>query len=225
MRERTLWLVGLAGLLGSSGCIVGDDGGNSQFYVQWSLAYVGGGAVSCDLADTPTVELTMTNTGTNQMFVDSFPCSAAGGQSRNLPPGHYEVAIALKDRAGEVVSTNEGPFDLVRHSPTALPPISFVIQSFELSWSLAHGRDSIACADAGAKFVNLVTRLNSAPQVTYSFPCEAGAGATPAILLGTYSVGITVVDANNNVLWQSDPMTIPVDDSQRAILPPATIPL
>jgi hypothetical protein len=213
-----VWLVGLAGILGlgASGCIIGDDSSASQFFVDWSLAYVRGGDVTCELADTPTVDLTMINTATNQKFVDTFPCAATGGRSRSLPPGTYDVTIELKNRGGEAISKQEAKFDLVRHSPTGLPPITFEIQSFRLAWSLARGQTSLACHDVGARFVNVVTRLNSEDPITYSFPCEAGSGSSPAILLGTYSVGINLVDGPGNVLWQSDLMTKVVDENERA---------
>jgi hypothetical protein len=224
-RNRTVWLLGLAGLIASAGC---DDGGGSpQFTVDWSLAYIGtngnlGAATTCELADTPTVELTMFNRLTKDKVVDTFPCTQTGGRSRVLPSGDYDLTIALKNRAGVEVSRQEGTFTLARHGFTPLNPIVFPIQSFLLNWSLARGQMSLSCQDVDAKFVNVNTRLNSEAPVTYSFPCAAGSGQTPAILLGTYSVGIDLVNSAGAVLWQSDmPMTIPVDENDRAVLPNA----
>jgi hypothetical protein len=163
----------------------------------------------------------MFNQATKDKVVDTFPCNNTGGRSRSLPPGTYDVTIDLKSKDGTVVSSQTsdvGGFPLGR-GLTPLTPIAFPIQSFLLHWSLARGPASVACTDVGAQFVNLNTRLNSDPQVTYSFPCSAGSGATPAILIGTYSVGIDLVDGAGGVLWQTDmPMTIPVDENARADL-------
>jgi hypothetical protein len=236
---RAVWFLGLAALVGSAAC---DDGGNghapggngqtsgAQFTVDWSLAYVGSGdtlgpATTCELAGTPTVELAIFNRTTKDRVVDTFPCNNTGGRSRPLPAGDYDLTITLKSQAGTEISKQEGTFTLGRYGLTPLTPIVFPIQSFLLKWSLARGQVSLACQDVDAKFVNLNTRLNSEDQVTYSFPCPAGSGATPAIQLGTYSVGIDLVNSANAVLWRSDLMTVSVDENMRADLGTVTFQL
>jgi hypothetical protein len=100
--------------------------------------------------------------------------------------------------------------------------VIFPIQSFHLSWTLARGPNSLRCQDVDATTVNIVTRLNSEPEVVYAFPCTAGMGSTPAILVnGTYSVRLQLLSSTGAVLWDTDmPMTIPVNDVERAVLPP-----
>jgi hypothetical protein len=226
LRNRTVWLFGLAALLGTSGCIIGDDSDDPAFTVGWSLVYIGSNqAVACDVAGTPTVKLLMENVATNQLYTDDFPCSAQGGDSRKLPPGTYHVKIALLNPQGKEVSNADGRFVLGRHGLTDLGVIGFEIQSFQISWSLARGRMSLACKDVDAKSVNLVTRLASDDPVVYSFPCTAGSGASPAILLGSYSVRVDLVATSGDVLWTSDVMTRPVDDTRREVLPPITFDL
>jgi hypothetical protein len=218
----TVWLFGLASLAGSSGCIIGDGGDDSAFTVGWETAYVGSkfAGVSCAAAGTPTVELTMTNLSNNRVFVNRFNCAAGGGQSETLPPGKYTVKIALKNQNDVEVSNQVGDFSIVRHGLTDLGIITFEIQSFHLSWSLARGSMSLACQDVDARTVNVITRLNSEAEVTYSFPCPAGSGSSPAILIGTYSVRLQLVSSTGAILWDTaSPMTIPVNDEVRAELP------
>jgi hypothetical protein len=220
---RTLWLVGVAGTLGASGC-----GGESHpaFTVGWNTVFVNSNTpVSCQDAGTPTVELTMTNLSTKRTYVNKFACDARGGESESLPGGRYDVKIALKTQAGVEVSNNEGEFNLVRDGLTDLGVIVFEIQSFQLSWSISRGGASLACPSVDAQTVNLVTRLNSDPEVVYSFPCAAGSGFTPAILIGTYSVKPQLLSSNGTVLREFDPMTVPVNDTERAVLLPVVFDL
>jgi hypothetical protein len=220
----TLWLVGLAGALGASGCV--DGGNHPAFTVGWQTVFVNSNTpVSCQDAGTPMVELTMTNLSTHRTTVNKFPCDARGGESESLPAGRYEVKIALKNQAGMEVSNNAGEFNLVRDGLTDLQVIVFEIQSFQLSWSLAHNGMSVACQEVDAKTVNLVTRLNSDPEVVYSFPCAAGSGFSPAILIGTYSVRPQLLSSTGAVLRQFDPMTVPVNDADRAVLTPVVFDL
>jgi hypothetical protein len=219
MLRNTLWVSGLVAALAAAGC---DGGDNPAFTVGWNTVYVNSNnAITCAQAGTPTVELTMVNISTQRTYVNRFNCDARGGQSENLPSGDYNVSISLMTQAGVSVSKIDGgQFRLVRDGLTDLGVITFEIQAFVLHWSLAHGPMSLSCKDANATTVNLITRLNSEQEVTYAFPCEAGSGQTTAILLGTYSVGLQLVSGTGAVLWQTQtPMTVPVDDSQVAVLP------
>ena len=214
---RTLMLAGLAGALGASGCVEAD---HPAFTVGWNTVFVNSDtAVSCQNAGTPTVELAMTNLSTKHTYVNKYSCDARGGESEPLPGGRYDVRISLKNQAGVEVSNNQGEFNLVRDGLTDLGVIVFEIQSFQLSWSISQGGQSRACQDVGAQNVNLVTRLNSEPEVVYQFPCGAGTGFTPAILIGTYSVKPQLVGGGGAVLREFDPMTVPVTDTERAVLP------
>jgi hypothetical protein len=215
---RTLCLVGVAGALGASGCVEAD---HPAFTVGWDTEFVETHApVSCQDAGTPTVELTMTNLSNQRVHVNRYNCDARGGESESLPAGRYNVKIALKTQAGVEVSNQVGEFNLVSSGLTDLGVIHFEIQSFELSWTISQGGASRACQDVGATTVNLVTRLASDPEVVYSFPCSAGSGFTPAILIGTYSVQPQLVSGNGAVLRDFDQMTIKVDDTVRAVLLP-----
>jgi hypothetical protein len=225
---RTLGLVGLLGAVGAAGCVEAD---HPAFTVGWDTQFVpfagedNGAPVSCQDAGTTTVELTMTNLSSKRTWVNKFPCDARGGESEPLPGGRYTVHIALKNQAGMEVSSNEGEFSLVASGLTDLGVLVFEIQSFQMSWTIAQGGQSRACQDVGAQTVNLVTRLNSEPEVTYQFPCAAGAGFSPAIRTGTYSVKPQLISGTGAVLWDSTPMTIPVSGGARAVVPPVVFEL
>jgi hypothetical protein len=230
LSNRTLWLVGLAGALAASGCVEGDA---PAFTVGWDTYYVpvdASSRVSCEQvtrgypptnAAPPTVELSMTNLSSHKTYVNTFPCTAQGGESETLPTGRYGVVIALKNDKGQVLSNQEGEWSIVRDGLTDLEVVTFPIQSFQLNWTLARGPNSVSCQEVQADRVNIVTRRNSEPEVVvYSFPCTAGSGSTPAILLGTYAVTLQLMSTTGAVLWQADmPMTIPVGEDARAVLP------
>lgn len=227
LRIRTLWLLGLAAgaSIAASGCVVGDGGNSdSSFVVDWSLAYVGSNeAVECDEAGTPTVDLDIQNLQTKEINHTPYTCMAHAARSPVFPPGQYEVAISLKDAAGNVVSTNSGQFGLQRRQTTDLGSLVFGIQSFELFWSIRKANATAGCDQVGAKSVRLSTQLPSQTMpTTYLFPCASGQGQTTAIPLGTYAVQVELLDAANQPLGQVLSMTVPVTDKARASLEPIT---
>ena len=221
--QRAHLLFGLTGLLGAAGCV---ESSAPRFTVGWDLVDIDvndrGAHITCKEAGTPTVELTMVNNRTQETHKQTFPCEAMGADSDPLPGGHYAVKIALKNDKGVEMSNQFGPdWTLVRDSLTDLGVVTFPIQSFLLHWTLARGQQSLSCQEANAKTVNIITRRNSESEVIYAFPCEAGSGATTAIAVpGTYSVRVQLVSSTGAVLYDTDPMTIPVDDQARAVLMP-----
>ena len=185
--QRALLLFGLAGglavLTGASGCV---ESAAPRFTVGWDVVYVDtndrGAQVRCGDAGTPTVELTMTNVATGKRTVNRFNCDDHGGDSEPLPGGRYAVKIALLNKDGVEMSNLAGEdWTLVRDSLTDLGVVTFPIQSFNLSWTLARGMNSLRCQDVDATGVNIIARRNSDPEMTYQFPCTAGSGSTPAI--------------------------------------------
>ncbi len=221
-KNGTVWLCGLATATLATGCFIG-DADNAAFIASWGLKYVGGGSVTCTNADTPTVELTMTNRRSGTRYVDSWPCDAYAGQSRTLPGGTYDVDLALKDSTDTVVSHVEDTFDLYHRGLTDLPPVDFGIQSFLVrAWSINKGRSSVKCEEVGAKTVRLVTRLGGEEPVNYDFPCARYSGFTTVILVGPYSVQPQLLDAAERILDQKAAMTVDVRGDKRAELPPIT---
>jgi hypothetical protein len=199
--------------------------GQGAMTVSWNLVYVGSNApVGCTAAGTPTVVLTVTSSG-GAPIPTSASCDSKMLTTPPLVAGRYDVRIELKDAAGVVVSSNQGIFDAQPASLTDLGVVTFEIQSFQLSWSLSRGRQALACADVGATTVELTARLAGA-ETKYSFPCAAGQGATPAILVGSYQIGIRLLGVGGAVLWEAaTPMNVNVSPNDRAVLPPVVFTL
>jgi hypothetical protein len=221
----TVSLVGLIGLgLAVTGCGGGSDPG---FGLNWSLRLIGGGdqGVTCDEAGTPTVVLT-TDGANNLHNEDSFACAGGSGVSRVLPRGTYQVTVALLNGAGQTVSGSQVTAGLDRGGVTWLPALTFDIQAFNLTWTLARGPVGLTCRDANATTVRLITLLGNQPPVNYDFPCidkDLGtSGSTTAVPIGTYSLRVQLLDAGGNLLSEVPAMTFPVSATAPADLPPIT---
>jgi hypothetical protein len=204
----------------------GLPGGQAMMTVSWNLLFVGSSQpVDCTDAGTPTVVLTVTPLG-GAPLPTSAPCSSKSLTTPAVAPGNYDVSIELRSSNGVTVSSSMGNFTVQAGEVTDLGVVVLEVQSFQLAWTLQRGGQPISCADANATTVELNAQRMNEPQVTYAFPCTAGQGATPAIVLGTYLVGVKLRGTNGTVLWETQmPMIIPVDDRNRALLPPVVISL
>jgi hypothetical protein len=222
LRIRTLWLFGLAGLLGAAGCVIHDPD-EAAFVVTWELEYVGSDeAVACARAKTPTVTLQMRNLGTGQVLRNTFDCQRGGGQSEILPAGDYAVVISLDGEDGRALSAKEGEFRVFRRGLTDLQHIVFQVQSFRLAWSIARGGAATTCRAVDGRTVKLITQTVEGAPTSYSFPCEDGSAQTPAVPSGSYSVQVQLVGGGGQVISQTDPMTFVAGTDRRADLPPIT---
>jgi hypothetical protein len=225
----TVSLIALAGLgLTVTGC--GGDHAEPGFGLNWNLHLIGGGnqGITCDEAGTPTVVLDTVGANNVQSH-DTFPCAAGSGVSRVLPRGTYQVTVALVNGAGQEVSGVQDQAFLDRGGVTWLPALTFDIQAFNLTWTLARGSAAVSCREANAATVRLITRIGDQPPVKYDFPCldpDLGtSGSTTAVPIGTYSLQVQLLDPAGNVLSEVPAMTFPVNGTQPADLPPITFAL
>src|SRR6185436_12746844 len=199
--------------------------GSGTFTVDWRLAYVGSDvSISCAQAGTPTVVLRLEPAGGGATTQIDAACDAMALSTPALP-GSYQVTIELRGGGDRVVSSNSGTFEAPGGQITDLGVLVFQIQSFQLAWSLSRGGQATTCQAAGATTVELITRLASEPQVTYSFPCSAGQSSSPAIRLGTYQAAVRLLGAPGAALSATDPMAVTVTDARRAVLPPVVFEL
>jgi hypothetical protein len=235
---RTVWraltvagviVVGAGSVLGGATGCFGGGGDDPAFILDWRLAYVGDAAPiptradPCKVAGTPTVELFMKNRDTRAEVVDTFPCSDLGGRSQDLPPGTYDVELALLDTDGNAVAAQDGTFVISRRSVTDLGQVEFAIQSFVFNWSVARGNAIVRCTDVDGATVRLFAQTGNGPKRSFSWPCRDGQGVTPAIGIGTYSVQPELLNsAGRSIARTILPMTVPVDGVNRAVLPPLT---
>ncbi len=232
-RSRTVWLF-FVGATATLATACGGDHHSSDpvFQLEFNLVYLPPAdqpnrkdAVTCGSADTPTVQLTSTNVGTNFSKVDKFTCDPKSTgdavQSSVLPLGRYEVGIALFDSSGDSVSENSGQFDLAVRGPNDLGAIEFPIQSFHATWSILKGGQPVQCAAVGATRVTLTAMLGDKMAMSKDFPCSDRALDSPAILTGPYTVQMSLGNATQTL---AGPLTMPLDvnDTTRAVLPPVT---
>ena len=131
LRMYTLFLAGIVGLgLGATGCGGGGGGyAGGSFDAAWSLAWAGGGSVSCSGAGVVEVDLDVLDTYTNLDYHDKFACSAYGGTSQVLPVDDYTVALRAYDSSNTLVSEWDGvgtyPIDdgVVTYLPDVVLPL------------------------------------------------------------------------------------------------------
>jgi hypothetical protein len=215
----TVSLFGLAGLgLALTGCGGGSDG-DPGFGLTWDLHLIDDGFVNCEDAGTPIVNLDTVGAN-NFTSHDSFPCSTMRGTTTSvLPRGTYQVTVSLENGSGQVVSATQTTADIFG-GLNRLQGLTFEVQSFSLSWTIARGNQLLTCDQANARTVQLITMAGDAKPINYMFPCPDRAGDTTAIPLGPYAVQAQILDAAGNVLATTMPMSIVVDGQRRAVLPP-----
>jgi hypothetical protein len=168
---------------------------------------------------TPTVQLDITNRRTKETLQVSFPCESGYGQTRSLFPDVYDIKIALLDKHNTAVSRLDSVATLLSGDDTDLDHILFQIQSFSAAWSIVRGNTPVTCQEATAKTVTLKAQLAGRPALLYSFACDRQSGRTTAIVNGEYTVRGQLLDAAQNVLSSTAPMTFDVKPTQRAALP------
>jgi hypothetical protein len=201
------------------------DEGPRRMTVSWSLTEVdSNAAVSCAAADTPTVVLSATPSVDGGNLPSSrftLPCAPMQATTDPMPPGRYHVEMILQDGQGMVMSTVETDINLQPQASTDLGVIIFPVQRFALQWSLQKGGQTLTCAQAGAETIELINTTGP-PHPTYSFPCAAGSGNSPAIAAGTYLVQVRLRGVGGAVLAHTTATTVEVVSDRRAVLPPVT---
>jgi hypothetical protein len=240
LRIDTLYLAGIIGLgLAGVGCIGsghpregGGSGASGSFDAAWSLAWLSGGAVTCADAGITTVDLDLQDTYTNLVYHDSFNCSDSQGTSELLPPDDFTVALRAYDSADNMLSMAALPDVYLVYSgyPTPLPWAKLDLQSFSLSWSVLVGGVPASCDQAGASEVELLVMRENSTVFDLAFPCAAHSGFSPAILPGTYSVQVNLLDSSGSPLPDLNPQTVSFQtvvagSVTRAVLGPYTFSL
>jgi hypothetical protein len=203
-----------------TGCGGGGDGGEPGFGLTWDLRLIGTNqTVTCEDSGTPTVNLD-TEGANNFKSHDTFPCSTMTGASSVLPRGTYRVTVSLENGNKQVVSATQDTFSVTHGGLTYLPPLTFDIQSFGLTWTIVKGGQLVSCDQAGARSVKFTAMAGDGKPMDYMFPCSDRAGDTTAVPLGPYSVQVSLLDAANSPLAAPLTMSVVVDAQTRAQLEP-----
>ena len=233
LRIYTLHLAGIVGLaLVAASCTGGGhsrggggSGASGTLDVAWSLAWLDGGSVTCADAEVTDIDLDLVDTYTNLQYHDTFRCSDNQGTSEFLPPDDFKVALRAYDSANDMLSTAvlPGVYSVYSGNATPVPTVELDLQSFSLSWSVLVGGVPATCDQAGAAEVELVVMQGSSQVLDLAFPCSAYAGFSPAILPGTYSVRVNLLDSTGLPLPDMNPQTVSfrtvvADGVRRAVL-------
>ena len=222
------YLASLVGLLTLAGAGCGGGGGHStrggNNYVasidlqSWSLYDLNGTAVTCaDIAARDVVvSYYNADTGTQEQFTDTFPCSSLnGGTTGYLPAGNYTITITIYGDPG-VYGNTTTVLDQVQSSqlllsgPNTLPSFSFQINAYDLAWTISVGGVSTTCESVGAAYVELDVSGAEQPSPTkYYFTCSDYESATKGIAMGNYAIQwqAFLLDAGHHALAPGTSLT------------------
>jgi hypothetical protein len=230
LRVRTLWLFGLTLSVGLGAGCGGDDGSDARIAVNWSVAYVGPEATTCDAAGTPTVRLEARRTSSSQTYTFDFDCGPQNGITDGIPPGTYDVRLSLLDLKQRPVASTMDTFEIRRRGPTELAPVQFQVQAFQVQWlmvvvdPMSKAMRVPTCAEVGVKTVEFSAQISSDPAgETFRFDCRdnPGVGLTSAVRIGSYSYQFRLLDATDKPLTEGDIKPIVVgSNNQLTMVPP-----
>lgn len=133
-------------------------------------------------------------------LIDLYNCSAGTGTTAPLFEGRYRTYIAFTNNAGTTTyaTTLSTVLDLRTANKTLTTSIAVDGGYFGVSWNLvgATSNAALTCADVtGENGVELVSTL-AGPNTIVSdiWDCEPGSGITAALLAGTYTVSLAILD-------------------------------
>lgn len=215
-------------------CVM-DSVQDSSFVLDWTIEDVGPAVdpVTCEEAGVTTVAMTARNFTTGTIHSFNFDCVNYGGQTPILPTGEYGITLQLLRADGVEVSAinrpvpGEAPILISNRRITDLGFTIFEIQSFALDWQVtrtAAPNTPVLCQEVGATQVELEAAIPTdatlAPFV-FRWPCTDYRGLTQAVPLGSYILGIRLLDAAGGRL--SD-LTVPytTPDNAQAVIPLVT---
>lgn len=100
-----------------------------HFSLSWSISDGSGGEVSCGDAGATGVHVGMVAGGAE--FAQTFACDLASGVSGALPPGSYDLTLALVDAGGATLATSpELPdLELRAGATTTVPEVELTVGS------------------------------------------------------------------------------------------------
>jgi hypothetical protein len=102
MKKGILTVLAVGSLAMTSGCFVGDDP-EGQLRLTWSII-VDGRAGTCAEVNATRLRVSARNDRSNDIFVDTFNCSAMAGTTDPMPTGPYTVTVTLLDAADHMLN-------------------------------------------------------------------------------------------------------------------------
>jgi hypothetical protein len=202
-------------------------GATAAFSLAWTVAGpagADGGVATCDSVGGKVVDVAVVNLVTGAESSMAVACDKLALTTCPLPRGSYAVTLALHDAAGATISEIIAPELVVENGQTAaLGPLPFEVGSlaasigrgFALTWSIENATSGAGrtCVQAGAAVVRV-----DANSKTFDLPCAPGAGRTPALTAGEYSVKLSLLDALGAPLSVTGSMILRIKNGQLIFL-------
>jgi cysteine-rich repeat protein len=155
--------------------------------------------------------LDITPAGGTTTVTDLFPCADGTGVSSTIAAGDYTVQLRALLSAGGVLATSfEQTIDLSAGDGTFSHGLLNDAGFFSLNWRLrgASSMGVFPCNQVGATTVR--TTFTGPTTTTMSLPCADGEAAapvfSPALLAGSYSVSLEVLDGALQPMGTSTPL-------------------
>ena len=134
--------------------------------------------------------------------IDLFDCSAAMGMTKPLPATMYSATVAIENHDGSQTFALSLPQAIDLSDATDKPlDVSFLTDGgkFQLAWQLvkmSDGTTPVACTaiDTMAKVRVAMTNTTTSLTKNSQLPCDNGSGITGAVVAGTYTVSIRLLD-------------------------------
>lgn len=210
--KRMMIITALCALAGT-GCVVTTEDEDSRVRVAWNLVAGGNNAPSACPRGVNTAAVVSepigdgdSTLGDGDEIYDLYDCVARGGQTGALPPGRYEIWVDIYDTSDRMVAQSRPRVvDLgVGDVRDLIYEISLDHGSFGLSWTISDGVRSLSCGQVSGSEVWVASALVGANGTSYDdfFRCVDGKAVTPALPLGAYDVGVTLVDGARQAMHE-----------------------
>jgi cysteine-rich repeat protein len=172
----------------------------------WMLQTAAGDSAQCptgfDTAAVTSQPVDVQGANAGTAVIDLFDCGAAMGTTKPLPATTYSATVAITDHAmSQMFATSLAmPVDLSDATDKPLD-VSFLTDGgkFHFAWQLvkmSDGTTPVDCTAVGTMTHVRAAMTNTSTMVTgnSSFQCAAGSGITGALVAGTYTVSIAVLN-------------------------------
>ncbi len=130
---------------------------------------------------------------------DWYSCESEGGETRDLPLGAYQVAVAFTDDSGHSLFALSDPIDATLESDADVVPLSFTIPTETGTVSVGRWFGQ-SCNEIGVLVELEVIPLEGGPATSATFPCSIGSGEIGGVPLGEFQYRSFVRDGDGQIV-------------------------
>lgn len=134
-------------------------------------------------------------------ITQSFACADKMAMSMAIPAQAYLAKIAIQNASGSMTFATSLPMMVDLSDATDKPlDTEFLTDGgrFQLAWKLVKMSNNavVQCTDVDtmAKVRVLITNMDTSTTKNVQFTCATGMGITPAVVAGTYTVSVAVLN-------------------------------